>query len=115
MNASGNFSRGLFDFSPLRFYFEFEFSSAQPLVLIFQETRALKDGVLSLVEHSKNRSLGLQCLDTLPQSLTQAFGFTLESKIRSERLQVPLQPRVYGRPNLHGPQVLYQQKLTDGN
>jgi hypothetical protein len=35
MNASGNFSRRLSDFSPLGFCFEFEFSSAQPLVLFF--------------------------------------------------------------------------------
>jgi len=84
------FSRGLFDFSPLGSYFEFEFACAKPLVLFFKETRALKDGVLFLLEHAENRSLSFQCLDTLPQGLTHALGFCLETKVFGQRLQILL-------------------------
>ena len=110
-----NVSRGLFNFSPLRLYFELEFASAQSLILFFQETGALKDGVLSLGEHSEDRSLGFQCLDTLPQSFADALGFSFETKICRERFQLPFETSVYRSPNLHRAQFLYQEKLTGGN
>ena len=112
---TASFSRGLFGSSPLGSYFEFEFACAKPLILFLQETSALKDGVLSLLEHTENGSLSFQCLDTLPQGLTHALGFCLETKDLGQRLQVLFQSRVYRRPDLHVSQILYQQKLTDYN